>query len=130
MEAEKLTATLNNDQWSAFLSILKSIKNNDRKTFFIDGYGGTGKTYLYQTLCHVVCTRHIIIICVASTGLACLLLPGGQTGHSMFKIPIENLDADSICNITKESLCAQLLKITAAAIYDECLMTHRHSYEA
>lgn len=124
MEAEKLAATLNHDQRSAFLSILKSIENNEGKTFFIDGYGGTGKTYLYQTLCHVIRAKHIIIICVASTGLACLLLPGGQTGHSMFKIPIENLDADSICNIAKEGLRAELLKITAAVIYDECLMTH------
>ena len=67
---------------------------------------------------------------LASTGLACLLLPGGQTAHSMFKIPIDSLDADSICNIPKQSLRADLLQQTNAIIYDECLMTHKHCFEA
>ncbi|KAF8815251.1 hypothetical protein BYT27DRAFT_7055345, partial [Phlegmacium glaucopus] len=58
--------------------------------------GGCGKAYLYQALCHAIRAQQIIILCVASTGLACLLLPGGQTGHSMFKIPIDSLDSDSI----------------------------------
>ena len=130
MEADRLCQTLNSDQRTALLSIVKSIQDKDSKTFFIDGYGGTGKKYLYQTLCHILHANHNIIICVASTGLVCLLLPGGQTGHSMFKIPIENLDADSICNITKESQHGQLMKIIIAVVYDECLMTHRHSFEA
>jgi hypothetical protein len=72
----------------------------------------------------------MIVLCVASTGLACLLLPGGQTAHSMFKLPIDNLDGDSVCNIGKESLRANLLRMTEAVIFDECLMTHRHCFEA
>jgi len=96
----------------------------------VDGFGGTGKTYLYQTLCHAIQAQNIIIICVASTGLAGLLLPGGQTAHSMFKIPIDTLDEDSMCHILKESLRAELLKAADAIIYDECLMAHRHCFEA
>ena len=109
---------------------MQSIINNEGKTFFIDGYGGTGKTYLYETLCHSIQATNNIVLCVASTGLACLLLPGGQTAHSMFKIPIDSLDADSICNIQKQSLRADLLRQTNAIIYDECLMTHKHCFEA
>lgn len=85
---------------------------------------------LYQTLCHAIRAQNIIVICVASTGLACLLLPGGQTAHSMFKIPIDTLAEDSMCHIPKESLRAELLKAADAIIYDECLMTHRHCFEA
>lgn len=98
--------------------------------FFIDGYGGTGKIYLYEALCHSVRAMNVIILCVASTGLACLLLPGGQTAHSLFKIPIDTLDSDSICNIPKQSQRADLLRQTEAIIYDECLMTHKHCFEA
>ena len=80
--------------------------------------------YLYETLCHAIHAQGLIILCIASTGLACLLLPGGQTVHSTFKIPIDNLDEYSICSIPKESLYADLLHSTHAIFYDESLMTH------
>ena len=48
----------------------------------------------------------------------------------MFKIPINSLDSDSVCNIPKESLQADLLRMAEAVIFDECLMTHRHCFEA
>jgi len=122
--------SLTADQQIAFERIWRSIINKEGRIFFIDGYGGTGKTYLYQTISHSVRGQNVIILCVASTGLACLLLPAGQTAHSMFKIPIDGLDSNSICNIPKESLRADLLRMADAVIYDECLMTHRHCFEA
>ena len=128
--AHQLTSSLNDDQRHAFEKIWHSIIQNEGKIFFVDGFGGCGKTYLYQTICHAVRSEGIIILCVASTGLACLLLLGGQTAHSMFKIPIDTLNSTSICSIAKESLRADLLRMAAAVIYDECLMTHRHCFEA
>jgi len=79
--------SLNNDQKDAFHWMWNSIANNEGKIFFIDGPGGTGKTYLYELICHVMQAQALIVLHVASTGLACLLLPGGQTAQSMFKIP-------------------------------------------
>ena len=128
--AQEFTQSLNGDQRYAFHKILQSIANNDGMLFFITGFGGCGKTYLYQALCHALRAEGIIILCVASTGLTCLLLPGGQTAHSTFKIPIDNLDVDSICCIPKESLRADLLRSAKAIIFDECLMIHRHCFEA
>src|SRR6266567_7661988 len=100
---------------------LVSTLRNEGKIFFVYGFGGSGKTYLYQALCHALRAEGMIIICVASTGIACLLLPGGQTAHSAFKIPIDGLDIDSICSIPKESLRADLLQSAEAIIFDECL---------
>jgi hypothetical protein len=128
--AQHLMMSSNVDQCHVLEKIWQSIVHNQGKIFFIDGFGGCGKTFLYQAICHAVRTEKIIILCVASTGLAGLLLPGGQTAHSMFKIPIDSLDANSICNISKQSFRANLLKITSAVIFDECLMTHRHCFEA
>jgi hypothetical protein len=134
-QAEEITAhhlisSFNVDQQLAFNVIIHSIICNEGKSFFIDGFGGCGKTYLYQAICHSVRARRLILLCVASTGLACLLLPGGQTAHSMFKIPIDTLDCHSICSISKQSLRADLLRMAHGIIFDECIMTHRHCVEA
>lgn len=122
--------SLNNDQHDAFNNIWDSISTEKGGCYFIDGWGGTGKTYLYRTLCHAVRAQGWIILCVASTGLAALLLPGGQTAHSMFKIPIATLDEHSFCDIPKEGQRARLLRMTRAIIYDECLMNHKLCFEA
>lgn len=128
--AHQQIKTLNPDQEQAFTEIWDSIINHKGRSFFIDGFGGTGKTYLYQTLCHAIRGQGLIVLCVASTGLAALLLPGGRTAHSTFKIPISTLNEDSICNIPKESQRAQLLRHTDAIIYDECLMNNKMCFEA
>lgn len=128
--ALQLTSSLNDDQQHVFRKIWQSITRNEGKSFFIDRYGGCGKTYLYQAICHAVRVEGIIILCVASTGLACLLLPGSQTAHSMFKILIDGLNDTSTCSITKESFQADLIRMADAVIFDECLQTHHHCFEA
>ncbi len=50
--------------------------------FFVDGPGGTGKTFLYNLILgRVRCERRIALV-VASSGIAALLLDGGRTAHS------------------------------------------------
>ena len=43
-------ATLNTEKKYAYDLILKKLLNNKGGAFFIDGPGGTGKTYLYSAL--------------------------------------------------------------------------------
>ncbi|POG63370.1 DNA helicase Pif1 like protein, partial [Rhizophagus irregularis DAOM 181602=DAOM 197198] len=50
--------------------------------FFIDGFAGTGKTFLYNTLLATIRLHGDIAIAVASSGIAALLLSGGRTAHS------------------------------------------------
>jgi hypothetical protein len=57
------------------------------KVFFVDGSGGTGKTYLFNSILRTVHGDGIISLAVASSGTASLLMIGGQTSHLMFKIP-------------------------------------------
>lgn len=45
-------------------------------------------------------TKKMVVLCVASSDIAALLLPGGRTAHSWFKIPL-NTTSVSICNISK-----------------------------
>ena len=64
--------------------------------FFVDGPGGTGKTFLYKGLLAKVRAEGIVALAVASSGISALLLDSGTTAHSRFKIPLK-LGADSTC---------------------------------
>jgi hypothetical protein len=85
--------TLNKDQHFIFLAIMKQLKQkhrNDQRRFcfFIDGPGGTGKTYLYNILIRALKRHGIQFLSVAWTGIAANLLPSGTTVHSRFKLPL------------------------------------------
>jgi hypothetical protein len=69
-----------------------------------------------------------IAIAVASSGIAALLLVGGRTAHSTFKIPI-NIDADSTCNVPLGSDIAELIQHAKLIIWDEAPMAHKHIFE-
>src|SRR6202042_753722 len=70
-----------------------------------------------------------VALCVASSAIAALLLDGGRTAHSRFKIPIP-IDETSTCNIAKEDHMHGVLKETKLIIWDEAPMQHRHGPEA
>ena len=48
-----------------------------------------GKTFLYYYLCYYFRARGDIILYVAFSGIAALLLPGGQILYSRFKISLK-----------------------------------------
>lgn len=128
--ALRCVESLNPEQRTAYDCVIQSVEQNLGRTFFLDGPGGTGKTYVYITLCHHLRSQRKVVLCVASSGIAALLLPGGRTAHSMFKIPISGLDDTSFCNIAKDSQRAALLRIVDLFIWDESLMQHRNAPEA
>ena len=66
---------------------------------------------------------------MVSSGITSLLLPGGQTAHSKFKIHVSTFD-DSICNIHQGSELAELLKVTKLIIWDEAPMAHKFCFQA
>jgi hypothetical protein len=68
---------LNTEQKHIYDLIQHSISNDLGHTFFVYGYGGTGKTFLWNTLLNSVRTKGKIALAVASSGIAALLLPGG-----------------------------------------------------
>ncbi|KAK4594131.1 hypothetical protein RGQ29_017994 [Quercus rubra] len=70
-----------------------------------------------------------IVIAIASSGIAALLLPGGRTAHSRFQIPI-NVTDSSTCGIKQSSQIAELMTKASLIIWDEAPMTHRNCFEA
>jgi PIF1-like helicase/Helitron helicase-like domain at N-terminus/Helicase len=121
---------LNIDQRQSYDTILNQLRTDPTKArFFLHGSGGTGKTYLYSTLCERLRSEGKIVLCVASTGLAALLLPGGRTAHKRFKIPI-NVTEDSSCFIQRGTQLADLLCNTSLIIWDETPMTNKTVFDA
>ena len=100
---------LNKDQRSIYDAVIKAIEHGSG-CFFIDGPGDTGKTFLYNTMLAKVRSLREIALAVASSGVAALLITGGRTAHSRFKIPIK-LNESSTCNISRRSKEAHLINM-------------------
>ncbi|XP_021991140.1 uncharacterized protein LOC110887887 [Helianthus annuus] len=92
--------SLNSDQRNVFDVVMHYVTHGVPAVFFIDGPGGTGKTFLYKALLAEVRSRGLIALATASSGVAANNMPGGRTAHSRFKIPI-NLCNNSMCNLKK-----------------------------
>jgi hypothetical protein len=128
-ESEMLTSRLNNDQLHAFKTITETVLANKAGFYFVLDYGGTGKTYLWNSIITFLCSRKQIVLSVASSGVASLLLRGGRTTHSRFKIPCE-LEETTVCDIKRGTMLSKLVQVASLIIWDEALMTHRFAFEA
>lgn len=132
-DSEHRIAALNVQQRAIFDTIIHAIQDNavQQRIFFIDGPGGSGKTFLYNALLHYLRTHlDLSSIAVASTGVAALLLLDGATAHSMFKIPIEGLHEASTCTIPVQSDRARKIRSAALIAWDEAPMMNRWAIEA
>ncbi|KAD4981775.1 hypothetical protein E3N88_18446 [Mikania micrantha] len=96
---------------------------------FVYGHGGTGKTFLWTTIICALRSKGKIVLAVAASGIASLLLPSGRTAHSRFKIPFD-LTEESICYIKKKTQLAQLLGESSLIIWDEAPMNDRKCFES
>ena len=128
--AVTMVPQLNPKQQSSYNAVLSAVLSNSGKTFFLNRPGGTGKTFVYRALCHTLRGMGCIVLCVASSGIAALLLSGRQTSHSMLKIPIEGLGPESYCSIDKEDTHTKLLRAASLIIWNEVPMQHRFRPEA
>nr|GEW78563.1 uncharacterized protein [Tanacetum cinerariifolium] len=100
----KLFGSLTTRQKCIYSTIMDAVNNNKGGMFFVYGYGGTEKTYLYKTMSAALHSKGDIVLNVASSGIAALLLEGGRIAHSGFAIPI-NVVEDSMCHIAADSMC-------------------------
>ncbi|KAL3831157.1 hypothetical protein ACJIZ3_019959 [Penstemon smallii] len=120
---------LNVGQQAIFDTITQKIDSGGSGVFFLDGPGGTGKTYLYRALLAYVRCKGNIALPVASSGVAASLLPGGRTAHSRFKLPFDP-DDKSNGKISKQTSLAKMIVEAKLIIWDEASMANRFSIEA
>lgn len=110
--------------------LIKSWKlSTIKEEFVLHGYGGTSKTFMWKNLSSALRSQKKIVLTFASSGITLLLLSGGRTSHSKFKLPVPTLD-NSTCNIEKNSEHSQLLEATNLIIWDKTPMCHKNYFEA
>jgi hypothetical protein len=126
--ADNAKDRLNDDQHNAYETILNVVTNKEGKLFFVYSSGGIGKTFVWTTLLFHLRGQGKIMLAIASSGIASLLLLGGRTAHSRFKIPID-LHDESTCNITQQMKVAELVCKADLIIWDEASMMHHRAFE-
>ena len=98
---QNASAKLNLMQRCAYDSIMDAVLQNKGGAFFVDGPGGTGKTFLYCALYTDLRTLGKIVLPTATSGIAASNIPSGRTAHSRFKIPIDT-EGSFGCNVSKQ----------------------------
>ncbi|KAH7661261.1 DNA helicase protein [Dioscorea alata] len=106
-----MLSKLNAEQLAIYKEVKEAINSDRGEMFFVCGYKGK------------------IVFVVASSGIASLLLHGGRTVHSRFKIPI-NIEEYSTCRISKQTQLARLIEEATLIVFDEAPMIHRNCLEA
>ncbi|XP_024011330.1 uncharacterized protein LOC112086593 [Eutrema salsugineum] len=125
---EQMLATVTSEQRRVYDEILEAVNKNKGGMFFVYGSGGTGKTYLWSLLGSALRSQGDVVLKVAWSGIAALLLEGGRTAHSRFVISIV-VNKFTFCSIKKESNLADLIRIAKLIIWDEALMMSKECFE-
>lgn len=103
-------------------------RENEHNCIYIDGPGGSGKTFVYTTLWHLLNSKDKKVSCMAFTGIAATLLPQGRTVHKTFGLPVP-LYSDSTSSIKLQSEDAKYLEKVYVFIWDEAPMAPRYALE-
>nr|XP_016499812.1 PREDICTED: ATP-dependent DNA helicase pif1-like [Nicotiana tabacum]XP_016499813.1 PREDICTED: ATP-dependent DNA helicase pif1-like [Nicotiana tabacum] len=128
-EHQQLVKNLTDEQKSVYEKIIRDVNEDKGRFFFLYGFEGTDKTFIWRTLSSAIRSRGDIVLTVASSGIASLLLPGGRIAHSRFVIPL-NVTEDSTCNIKQGTPLANLIIKAKLIIWNEAPMMHRYCFEA
>ena len=118
------------EQAAAFDDIVAHVEAARPGFFFIDGPGGSGKTYLYEAILHHVRGQGGVALACAWSGIAATLLEGGRTCHSRFGLPVP-LPRDAVTSCIKsQSARAKALREARVIVWDEGPMAPKEALEA
>ena len=98
-EAARAAAFMHNypEQLDAYLELARAFDNRESAIFFVDGPGGSNKSFLFEAFLHYSRGRGEIAVACAWSSLAAALLPGGRACHVRigFLVPLPREDMPS-----------------------------------
>lgn len=117
-ELDTLISKLNSDQLRVFQNVtLKLGENTSILRHFVSGTGGTGKSFLINTIKHWVATRlHKLVAVGAPTGIAAFNV-NGLTIHRLLQLPVEHGNT-----LTYKPLSDQVIQVLRADLADVILL--------
>ncbi len=121
---------LSEDQMKVYEAVLDSVHNRRGDIIALDAPGGSGKTFLTTTILAKVRSERRIGLGTATSGVSATLLPNGRPLHSRLKVPVEGLNENSLCNVSKRDATAELIRRTELLVIDEVTMAQKEVYEA
>ncbi|GAA0149203.1 hypothetical protein LIER_36882 [Lithospermum erythrorhizon] len=120
---------LNTEQKTAFDLIYDAALFEKCRVYFVDGLGGTGRSFLYKVLLVHIRSKGYIGLIVISSGIAASNFLGGRTTHARFKIPIDGgPNVKSLLSF--QSSKAELIRSSKILIWDEAPMADKSIIEA
>ncbi|GAA0147725.1 hypothetical protein LIER_36572 [Lithospermum erythrorhizon] len=120
---------LNKEQKEAYDIIYNNEMTNKGGLYFVDGAGGTGKSFLYKVLLAHSRSKGFTTLIVASSDIAYSGFIGGRTAHSRFKIPIDG-GPNKRCQISFQSSESDLISTSKIIIWDEAPMADKYAMHA
>jgi hypothetical protein len=118
---------LNPAQQAAYQAITDTLASGRPGTFFIDGPGGSGKSFLYSTLISYAIINNFKPLVMATTGIAASQI-GGITIHRAFSVPIPCTE-ESVSYLRTQSVEAQKLKNNHIFFIDEITQCPKQVFE-
>uniref|UniRef100_A0A914YY26 ATP-dependent DNA helicase n=1 Tax=Panagrolaimus superbus TaxID=310955 RepID=A0A914YY26_9BILA len=111
-------------------TVIEQLKNPTKEglCIFVDGPGGTGKSYTFNTILNLALGMGKKVLIMAWSGIAASLYPMGRTCHNAFKLdfPFEN---DSNSSLKPSSEHGKMIQEADLIIWDEFPMAPRHALE-
>nr|CAD2200499.1 unnamed protein product [Meloidogyne enterolobii] len=127
--AQNLILKMNEEQKQIIEKIDNILKENDnQKCIYIDGPGGTGKSYVLKTVYHLARSFKKNICNMAYSGIAATQLQKGRTLHNRFKLPL-NIKKTSTSGVEIKSKEAEEIKNTDIFVWDEAPMASRFTLD-
>ncbi|PAV76155.1 hypothetical protein WR25_25064 [Diploscapter pachys] len=133
-KGRQMRASMNTAQESIVAYVLnkaEKLKNGENVTngyVYIDGPGGSGKTYTYKTICYLLRGMGIKYKTCAWMGIAANLIPDGRTMHKTFGLPFE-MDSQASSNAKSNNKIGRELVETQVFIVDEISMVPKFALE-
>ena len=120
VEAEKLARDLhklNTTQREIFDRVKQSLETQQQALLFVEGAGGTGKTFMFRLLCNLVRSRGETVLPCAYSGIAAKNYEGGSTFHFRFKFGVPfNETSTSGLSLTNPTTKAAALFAASAVL--------------
>jgi len=138
-----MVCQLNDEQKSIFDTVREALEASTPLIILLQAPAGTGKSFLLKCLSSMVRSKGQICCVCASSGIAAKQLPGGQTAHMLFMLPIETevlpgqkltskllekINRGEVDGAASEHI--ELLRSARLFIWDEVTMVKRQVIEA